>query len=103
MTTRSTLTRPEVAEVFGIHGRASVNGIHTRFRELVKVWHPIVSQHDPGLSHDVLIRINEAYDIVAEYGMNYDVLFRVEDIQKGTDYTPGEFRMIHCGDDPIWG
>jgi len=52
MTTRSTLTIPEAADVFGIHGRASLNGLHTRFRELVKVWHPDVSQHDPGLSHD---------------------------------------------------
>jgi len=103
MTTRSTLTRPEAAEVLGINGRARLNGIHTRFRELVTVWHPDVSQHDPGLSHDAFIRIKEAYDILAEYGMNYDVLYRAEDIQKGTDYAPGEFWMTHCGDDPIWG
>jgi hypothetical protein len=55
------------------------------------------------LSHDVFIRIKEVYDILGEYGMNYDLSFRVENIQKGTDYDSGEFRMIYCGDDPIWG
>ncbi|GAB6286574.1 MAG: hypothetical protein STSR0009_27750 [Methanoregula sp.] len=89
--------------MFGIHGRASLNRIHTRFRGLVKEWHPDVLQHGPYLSHDVFIRINKVYDILGEYGMNYDLSFRVEDIQKGTDYDSGEFRMIHCGDDPIWG
>jgi DnaJ-class molecular chaperone len=47
MTTRSTMTIPEAAEMLGITGRESLNGLHARFRELVKEWHPDVSQHDP--------------------------------------------------------
>ena len=103
MTTRSTMTVPEAAEVLGITGRASLNGIHVRFRELAKEWHPDVSQHDPAHSHDRFIRIKEAYDILVEYGMNYELSFRAEDIRKGTDYDSREFWMARFGDDPIWG
>jgi len=31
------MTIPEAAEVLGLTGRASLNGIHARFHELVKV------------------------------------------------------------------
>ena len=38
------MTIPEAAEMLGITGRASLNGLHTRFHELVKEWHPDVSR-----------------------------------------------------------
>ncbi len=103
MTTRPTMTVPEAAEVLGIPGRGSLNGIHARFRELAKEWHPDVSGHDPDLSHETFIRIREAYDILVEYSMNYEISFLAEDIRKGTDYDSREFWMNRFGDDPIWG
>ncbi|MGA2914371.1 MAG: J domain-containing protein [Methanoregula sp.] len=103
MVIRSTMTIPEAAKVLGITGRVSLNGIHTRFRELVKEWHPDVSQHNSDLSHVTFIRIKEAYDILVEYGMNYELSFRAEDIREGTDYNSREFWMSRFGDDPIWG
>ena len=103
MTTQSTMTVPEAAGVLGITNRASLNAIHARFRELVKEWHPDVSDHDSDLSHATFIRIKEAYDILVEYGMNYELSFRPEDIRNSTDYDSGEFWMEHFGDDPIWG
>ncbi len=103
MTTHPTITIPEAAEVLGISSRASLNGIHARFRELVKEWHPDVSQHDPDLSHITFIRIKEAYTILVEYGMNYELSFHAEDIRTGTDYDSREFWMNRFGDDPIWG
>jgi DnaJ-class molecular chaperone len=36
----------EAAQVLDIPGRASLNDIHTRFRELAKEWHPDVSRHN---------------------------------------------------------
>jgi len=102
MATRSTMTIPEAVKVFGITGRESLNGIHARFRELAKEWHPDVSQHDPDLSHVMFIRIKEAYIILVEYGMNYELSFRAEDIRKGTEYDSREFWMNRFGDDPIW-
>ena len=103
MTTQSTMTISKAAKVLGITGTASLDGIHTRFREMVKEWHPDVSQHDPGISNVTFIRIKEAYDIMMDYGMNYELSFRAEDIHKSTDYDSGEFWMNRFGDDPIWG
>jgi DnaJ-class molecular chaperone len=97
------MTIPGAAEVLGITGRASLNRIHTRYHELVKEWHPDVSSHDAHLSHITFIRIKEAYDILVEYGTNYELSFRAEDICKGTDYDSQEFWMSRFGDDPIWG
>ena len=96
------MTIPEAANVLGIPGRESLNGIHTRFRELAKEWHPDVSGHDPDLSHVMFIRIREAYDILVEYGMNYEISFLAEDIREGTHYDPCEFWKARFGDDPIW-
>ena len=103
MTTRSPLSIPEAAEVLGITGMASLNRIHARFHELVKEWHPDVSQHNPDQSHVTFIRIKEAYDILVKYGINYELSFRDEDVRKGTDYDSREFWMNLFGDDPIWG
>jgi len=94
MTARPTMTVPEAA---------GINGIHNRFRELAKEWHPDVSCSDPALSHDTFIRIKEAYDILTDYCMNYELSFRKEDIRHGTGCDSKEFWMNHFGDDPIWG
>lgn len=103
MSARSPMTVAEAAEVLGITGRVSLNGIHARFRELAKEWHPDVSQHDPGLSHDTFIRIKTAYDILVDYCLNYEISFSSEEIRKGSAYNSREFWMSRFGDDPIWG
>jgi DnaJ-class molecular chaperone len=103
MTDCPAMTIPEAAEVLGISGRANLNGIHARFRELAKEWHPDVSQHDPSLSHDTFIRIREAYEVLVDYCMNYEMSFQKEDIRKGTGYNSQEFWMTRFGKDPIWG
>jgi hypothetical protein len=103
MESRSAQAIREAADVLGITDLASLNDIHIRFRALVKEWHPDVSQHDPDYSHVTFIRIKEAYDLLVDYGMNYEISFRIEDLRKGTDYDSKEFWMAHFGDDPIWG
>ena len=94
---------PEAAAVLGIKGKASLNAIQIRFHELAKEWHPDVSEHDPGLSHETFIRIREAYEILVEYCMNYELSFAKKDLRPGTDYDSREFWMSRFGDDPIWG
>ncbi len=97
------MTVPEAAAVFGFTEGASLNAVHTRFRELAKEWHPDVSQHDPGFSHDTFIRIKEAYGVLVDYCMNFEISFRNEEIRKGAGYDSKEFWMSRFGDDPIWG
>jgi DnaJ domain len=97
------MTVPEAAHVLGIPGKASLSGIHACFREQAKEWHPDVSCHDPEISHITFIRMREAYDILVDYCMNFEISFKPEDIQRGTDYDSREFWMSRFGDDPIWG
>jgi curved DNA-binding protein CbpA len=94
---------PEAAHVLGIPGRASLNGIHARFRELDTVWHPDVSRHDPEISHATFIRVREAYEILVDYCLNFEISFSQEDFRKGTDYDSREFWISRFGYDPIWG
>lgn len=103
MTSRSAMTVSEAVLVLGIPGRASLNQINSRFHDLVKIWHPDVSQNDPVQSHETFIRIREAYTILIEYCMNYEFSFLPEDVRPGTEYDPQEFWMSRFGDDPIWG
>jgi hypothetical protein len=97
------MTIPEAAEVFGISGRMSLNAIHARFHELVRKWHPDVAEYDPDIAHATFIRIKEAYDILVDYSMNYELSFQAEDIIKTADNASKEYWMSHFGDDPIWG
>lgn len=85
MTTRSSLAIPKAVKLLGLTFSSSLIGIHARLHELVKESHPDVSEHDPDRSHVTFIRIKEAYDILVEYGMNYELSFRAEDIRKGLD------------------
>jgi len=103
MAHRQILTVPEAAKVLGIPGKASLNGIHARFRELAKEWHPDVSDNDPEIAHETFIRIRDAYEILMDYCMNYEISFGPGEIRNGTSYDSREFWMSRFGDDPIWG
>lgn len=93
----------DAALTLGITSRASLNEIHRRFRELARKWHPDVSVHDPGQSHDMFIRLKEARDILVDYCMNYEISFSEADISGATEQETDEFWRQRFGEDPIWG
>jgi preprotein translocase subunit Sec63 len=93
----------EAAEILGIGERASLHEIRLRYHEWIREWHPDVSQKDPAVSHDMTIRLKEAYDLLVDYGMNHAFSFRIEDLAKDLEQTPADYWMERFGDDPIWG
>ena len=93
----------EAAEALGIQGHASFIEIHQKYRDQVKTWHPDVSTQDSALSHEMTIRVKEAYDLLAEYCMNHTFSFRVEDLAKDLEQSPADYWTERFGDDPIWG
>jgi len=97
------MTVPEAAGALGITGKASMNAIRARYRVLAKEWHPDVSDQKPDVAHEMFIRIREAYNILEDYCLNYEISFQPEDIRTGTDYDSRKFWMDRFGDDPIWG
>jgi len=93
----------EAAEVLGIRDRASLNDIRRRYHERVREWHPDVSQNDPAESHEMTLRLKEAYDLLVDYCMNQRFSFRVEDLAKDLEQNPAGYWMERFGNDPIWG
>ncbi len=90
------------ADVFGIADQASLNEIRSRFRILIKEWHPDVTQEQKGKSEERTREILNSYDTLVEYCTNHPISFRMEDIyQPGTD-LPSDYWMKRFGDDPIW-
>lgn len=97
------MTIQKAAELLGFSDKASMLEIRKRYHELIRVWHPDVSQHSPDESHEMMIRIKEAYEILIEYCMNYPVTFKDEMSKSGQKSKSMEYWQEHFGDDPIWG
>jgi hypothetical protein len=93
----------EAAKILGIRERASLNEIRIRYYERIKEWHPDVSQKDPGVSHEMTIRLKKAYDLLVDYCMNHVISFRIEDLSRNLEQNPADFWKERFGDDPIWG
>jgi DnaJ-class molecular chaperone len=93
----------EAVEELGIQDHASLNDIRQKYHELIKIWHPDVSQQDPAVTHEMTIRITMAYNLLVDYCMNHTFSFRAEDLAKDLEQSPADFWMERFGDDPIWG
>jgi hypothetical protein len=64
MTARASLSIRDAADILGIAEQASINEIRSRYHALVKEWHPDVSDYDSEDTHNTMIRLNHAYDIL---------------------------------------
>lgn len=97
------MTVSEAASFFGISNSASIHEIREKYHTLIKEWHPDVSAHQLEKSHTMMIQIKEAYELLIEYCMNYQISFRPEDCNKATLKGSMEYWYERFGDDPIWG
>jgi hypothetical protein len=93
----------EAADILGIAEKASINEIRSRYHALVKEWHPDVSDYDSEDTHNTMIRLNDAYDILIGYCMQVEISFRPEDLKQTTETNPMDTWMERYGADPIWG
>ena len=103
MTKESEMTISEAAKLLGFSNEASFIEIKKRYHALLKQWHPDVSVHSQKESHEMVIRLKEAYDILVNYCMNYPVSFRDGDSKRGNISRSMQYWHEHFGDDPIWG
>jgi len=93
----------DAADLLGIRDQASLHEIRALYHERVREWHPDVSRKDPAESHEMTIRLRDAYEILVEYCMNYTFSFRAEDLARELADAPADYWMERFGDDPIWG
>ena len=83
-------------ETFGMTGRATIEQIKQRHRELVKMHHPDQSHAaDPAL----IRKINAAYEILTSYCADYRYCFSEEEF---LEQNPGERLRRQFGWDPLW-
>jgi len=55
------------------------------------------------VSHEMMIRLKAAYDLLVDYCTNYVFSFRIEDLEQNLEKSPADFWMERFGEDPIWG
>jgi DnaJ-class molecular chaperone len=84
-------------ETFGITGRATIEQIKQRHRELVKMHHPDKSD----AAEPAMIRkINVAYEILTTYCADYRYCFTEEEF---LEQNPAERLRRQFRSDPLWG
>jgi hypothetical protein len=93
----------EAAELLGIQEQASQNEIRYTYHAQIMKWHPDVSKDNPEVSHEMTIRLKEAYDLLVGYCMNHPFSFRMEDLARDLEQSPADYWTERFGDDPIWG
>ncbi len=91
----------EAREILGIPEQATLKTIKSRYRKLLKQWHPDTCPDGQETCHEMTTRITAAYTTVMAYCEQYKISFAREDI--GEYLTPEEWWYERFGNDPLWG
>ncbi len=76
--------------LLGLSDKATLSEIKTRYKNLMKQWHPDTHPDDEQTAHEMSIQINEAYATLIEYCEKYEYNFDEEFLQTQT-LTPQEW------------
>jgi len=88
-------------DILGLPESATMEFIKKRYKSLSRKWHPDKYPDNPEECHQMMQKINEAYQIIIDYCENYKYSFKKEDIR--STFSPEELWYERFGDDPIWG
>ena len=88
----------EAAKILGLPERANFDMIKSKYRDLVKKWHPDKCGRDKEECRDMIRKINKAYKIISEFVKNYKYPLSEDAILDEEAYIQRRF-----GNDPIWG
>ena len=76
--------------LLGLHDKATLPEIKTRYKHLMHQWHPDKHPDDPDTANAMSARINDAYRVVLEYVKHYEYRFD-ETYLKEKSLTPQEW------------
>jgi hypothetical protein len=80
---------------------ATLKEIKTRYRELLKEWHPDLGKRNKAIRKQKTIEIIKAYKTVTAYCEEYRFSFSKEEVERYM--SPEELWERQFGKDPIWG
>jgi DnaJ-class molecular chaperone len=87
--------------VLGLHKDATLKEIRSKYRELLKEWHPDLCKENETIRQQKTIEVINAYIIIMDYCEHYRFSFSKEEIEKYI--SPEELWTRQFGNDPIWG
>ncbi len=88
-------------KVLGLKEVATLQDIKNRYRELLKEWHPDLSNDNKEIRREKTVEIISAYRALMDYCEQYRFSFSKEEVEKYI--SPEEMWAKRFGRDPIWG
>jgi DnaJ-class molecular chaperone len=88
-------------KVLGINEVATLQEVKNRYRELLKKWHPDLSDENKDMRREKTIEIIHAHRLLLNYCEQYRFSFSREEVEKYI--SPEEMWAKRFGQDPIWG
>jgi DnaJ-class molecular chaperone len=76
--------------LLGLRETSSLKEIKTKYKKLMKKWHPDKHKDEQDKATTMSAQINDAYETVMEYCNNYEYSFDEESVKKST-YSPSEW------------
>lgn len=76
--------------LLGLHDKATLSEIKSRYKTMMQQWHPDKHPQDPESAHAMSTQINEAYATLLEYCEKYEYNFD-ENFLKEQTLTPQEW------------
>jgi DnaJ-class molecular chaperone len=70
--------------LLGLHDKASLSEIKTRYKNLMHKWHPDKHTDDPEAATAMSAKINHAYSVILDYCNNYEYRFDEEFLKEKT-------------------
>ncbi|OQX58488.1 MAG: molecular chaperone DnaJ [Helicobacteraceae bacterium 4484_230] len=64
--------------LLGLHDKASLSEIKSRYRNLMRKWHPDIHPDDTEKATQMSAKINNAYKIILDYCKHYEYRFDEE-------------------------
>jgi len=82
--------------LLGLHDKATLPEIKTRYKSMMQRWHPDKHPEDPETANSMSARINDAYKTLLEYVKHYE--YRLDEpYLKQTCLTPHEWWVQKFG------
>lgn len=103
MAQQKRLSPREAADILGIGDAASISQIRACYHTLAREWHPDVSGYESEETHNGMVRLNEAYEVLIDYCLRYQI--PISDTNEAQNSVNGYDNawMDQYGHDPIWG